>query len=397
MTSMFRKCTTTVPLDGTQGRFLKVLMDFTNRCNLKCIMCHFSIPGRDQLRDEIPIERFEEFAPQILPHVEHLGLSCATEPFMYPKFLDALPIVKKYEVPYVYYVTNATMLRDSQVIKTIESGIDLVMISIDGATKETFEKIRRGSNFDQILANTRLLRDKKIEMGSKTPVIRFNCTLMKNNVHELEDMIHLFKELGGEEIDIRHVTPFEGLETTGLSLFEHKELANRQLDRARALATELGLQIAYCPDNFDLFSSNDAEPKVSTEPTVDAEPTANTEPGPAPEPAVQDESIEATLAARSQPKPAASCRQSKLYCDMPWTMTVIHPDGGVVPCTYWFSHELLGNVNEQSFEEVWNGPKYQELRRQLITGELGPNCRHCPAMGSGDVNKEESFEARDVV
>ena len=137
---------TIVPLEG-KGRFLKVLMDFTNRCNLKCIMCYFSIPGRDQLRDEISIEEFERIAPQFLPHVNYLGLSCATEPFMFPRFLDVLSNIKKYEIPFVYYVTNATMLNEKAAETTIRSGINMVMLSIDGSTKETFETIRRNANF----------------------------------------------------------------------------------------------------------------------------------------------------------------------------------------------------------------------------------------------------------
>ena len=191
---------------------------------------------------------------------------------------------------------------------------------------------------------------------------------MRTNIEEVEGVLHLVKELGGEEVDFRHVIPFEGLDTCELSLFDHKELANRQLDKARALASELGLKVVYCPDNFTL------EP-VAAQDSGQANP---------------DETE--GLAAGS----AASETNLSEVCDMPWTMTVIHPDGGVVPCTFWFTHELLGNINEHSFEEIWNGPKYQELRRQLLTNELGPNCKHCPVMGRGQVDREESYEARKV-
>jgi len=345
----------TMVLEGA-GRFLRVLIDFVERCNLECIMCHFSLPGHNVRSNEISLAEFERLAPQMLPYANHIGLSCATEPLVFRDFLGVLPIVKSYDVPFVYYITNAMLLTEEVARETIRSGIDMVTISFDGARKETFEAIRRKAKFEQVVANAKKLRDLKRELGAERPRLQFCATLMRTNIEELEDLLHLFSELGGEEVDLRHVVPYEGLPSCELSLVEHKELTNRNLDRARALAAELGLQLVNCPANFDLSPPE-------------------------------------TRAPEQAPVPASHLRR---MCDSPWTMILIHPDGGVVPCSNWYTHELMGNVREQSFEEIWNGPKYRELREGLLTGRLGENCRRCPALGCGSVDREESFEARKI-
>ena len=62
---------------------------------------------------------------------------------------------------------------------------------------------------------------------------------------------------------------------------------------------------------------------------------------------------------------------SKQYCEYPWLSVSIMADGNVVPCTQISNHEIvLGNVKENTLEEIWNGKKYQELRKMHITGKF---------------------------
>ena len=62
---------------------------------------------------------------------------------------------------------------------------------------------------------------------------------------------------------------------------------------------------------------------------------------------------------------------SKQYCEYPWLSLTVMADGNVVPCTQISNNELvLGNINENSLEEIWNGDKYQELRRMHVSGKF---------------------------
>ncbi len=352
------------PLEG-RGRFLRLLIDLTDRCNLKCVMCHFSLPGHVQGRDEIPLEALRRIAPGLLPYVGQLGLSCATEPWMFPDFPNVLRLAHEHGIPHVYYVTNATLLTEEAIEVTLRCGVTQVAISLDGATQGTFEAIRRNASFERVLENVRRLRDRKRELGTDVPRLQFNITLLRSNVEELEDWVRLVAELGAAEIDVRHVVPFEGLATCEQTLDAHKELTNRALGRARALAAELGLDVVGCPEDFELTPPPAPEARA-----------------PAPE-----------SGADAAPPPESHLREA---CRAPWEMALVHPDGGVVPCTNWFSHELMGNVLEQPFAEIWNGPRYRRLREELLSNQLGKNCRVCPAMGCGSVDREESFQPRKV-
>lgn len=77
------------------------------------------------------------------------------------------------------------------------------------------------------------------------------------------------------------------------------------------------------------------------------------------------------------------------YCEFPWTSLTVMADGSVVPCTQDFDAEMcMGNVNEQSLEEIWNGEKYREFRRWHVTGEF-PEGFKCA--GRCDLKKLHSY------
>ena len=62
---------------------------------------------------------------------------------------------------------------------------------------------------------------------------------------------------------------------------------------------------------------------------------------------------------------------AKQYCEYPWLSLTVMADGNVVPCTQISNNEIvLGNVNENTLEEIWNGPKYEELRKMHVTGNF---------------------------
>jgi radical SAM protein with 4Fe4S-binding SPASM domain len=72
------------------------------------------------------------------------------------------------------------------------------------------------------------------------------------------------------------------------------------------------------------------------------------------------------------------------YCFQLASYVRIIPNGNVYPCCRgWDDHLLMGNVFQQSFEEIWNGPAYQKLREEFATGDLREGCRHCTLSGQG--------------
>jgi MoaA/NifB/PqqE/SkfB family radical SAM enzyme len=64
-----------------------------------------------------------------------------------------------------------------------------------------------------------------------------------------------------------------------------------------------------------------------------------------------------------------------------------------VPCCFWYTDDALGDLHRQPFEEIWEGRPYRRLRAELLSGELGPNCAHCPVLGIGDPADPRAYEA----
>ena len=64
-------------------------------------------------------------------------------------------------------------------------------------------------------------------------------------------------------------------------------------------------------------------------------------------------------------------------CIDPWRQPLIHPNGDVWPCCWFYAS--LGNLNDEPFDKIMNGPEFQKLRQELLTGQLRKACVECPS------------------
>jgi MoaA/NifB/PqqE/SkfB family radical SAM enzyme len=207
---------------------LKVLMDISNKCNLRCRMCHFSFdrvfyrPSEFMTPDE-----FTRIAGEVFPYAHTVVLSAGSEPTISPHFEEILAIAARWPLQELKFLTNATLLTPAMTGAIIDCGVTQIDVSIDGACAPTYEKIRRGARFDRLVRNLKRLRDMKQERGLTRPLVQFNITLMKSNLHELDAFVDLAEECGVERIGARHLMPYAGLDMDGESLFDIPEEANR--------------------------------------------------------------------------------------------------------------------------------------------------------------------------
>jgi MoaA/NifB/PqqE/SkfB family radical SAM enzyme len=96
--------------------------------------------------------------------------------------------------------TNAHYLSDDNAKRTIESGLDRLIISIDGTTQEVYEQYRIGGKLEKVLEGARNIVKWKKEMKSNTPFIFFQFLVVKPNEHQIEDVKRLAKEIGVDEV-----------------------------------------------------------------------------------------------------------------------------------------------------------------------------------------------------
>jgi uncharacterized radical SAM superfamily Fe-S cluster-containing enzyme len=143
-------------------RPLKIEMDITNQCNIRCIMCPFSDPAvGGRKRKDLTKDTFLRWADEMFSWVAQLGLMFGTEPTLNQNLLSFVRVAKEYRVPNVYFSTNAMKLTPAMTAALIEAGLDEMNVSLDGGTKATFERIRRGAKWDTVISNLKSLRDQK--------------------------------------------------------------------------------------------------------------------------------------------------------------------------------------------------------------------------------------------
>jgi MoaA/NifB/PqqE/SkfB family radical SAM enzyme len=283
-------------------------------------------------------------------------LSIGSEPLTSPHFAPILDLASRHGVPELGFYTNGLLMKERIVEAILGHGVTVVVVSVDGATKRTYEAIRRGADFDVLLRNVERLVRRRAALGRSLPKIRFGVVLMRSNVEELEDIVTLAWRMGAEELNFFHMVAYDGLGMERESLVHHKALSNRCLERAIERAREVGLSVVHAPKPFAL-----------------GQPPA---PG------------------RSR-APAAGPFTSTPYCRFPFFHVAINAGGQLLPCPFSHGEAAYGVVSDEtSFESIWLGPRFMELRRRILAGDPPAMCRRCSLMASTYPDVPAFFEPR---
>ncbi|MBI5212499.1 MAG: radical SAM protein [Nitrospirae bacterium] len=182
----------------------RLVLELTNACNLKCIMC-----GRNE---SVFNNRFLDMSylynniADVLEYVEEVTLFGWGEPTIHPEFGKIVEFLDKYPV-HKYFLTNGSTLRKISDY-LFDFKVDIMAISLDGATAETNNRIRLGSDFDRIVADLKDIVQQRRVRNVSYPYVNFALTLMKQNLHELPDMVNLAHEIGIEEVKAVYLTTF---------------------------------------------------------------------------------------------------------------------------------------------------------------------------------------------
>jgi len=124
------------------------------------------------------------------------------EPFLNTSFLKLVKYASEKKI-YTATSTNAHYLKDHVAKKTVESGLDRLIISIDGTTQETYESYRVGGKLEKVIEGTKNILKWKKELNSKTPHVIFQFLVVKPNEHQIAEVYQLAKELGVDEVGLK--------------------------------------------------------------------------------------------------------------------------------------------------------------------------------------------------
>jgi len=184
------------------GMPLSMEIEPTTSCNLRCPQCPSGL--REFTRDTgmLDLNLYKKILDEIHPELVWLILYFQGEPFLNKNFLE---FVKYAATKNVYTATssNAHYFNDEMAKATVQSGLDRLIISIDGTSQDTYGKYRIGGKIEKVIEGTQNLLKWKKELGVKTPHIIWQFIAFKHNEHQIPEIKKLAKEIGVDELGIK--------------------------------------------------------------------------------------------------------------------------------------------------------------------------------------------------
>lgn len=251
---------------------------------------------------------FKQTIDQLHNRLLYLLFYFQGEPYLHPSFLDLVHYASGKGI-YTATSTNAHYLTEENARRTVASGLDRLIISLDGTTQDVYQQYRVGGKLDKVLEGTKRLVKYKRELKSKTPYLIFQFLVVRPNEHQIEDAQKLAKELGVDDVWFK---------------------------------------------TAQIYDYENGSPLI---PTID-------------------------YYSRYQAQPNGTYSLKNKLIDGCWKMwhsCVITWDGLVVPCCFdKDAHYRLGNLQQQSFNQLWKSDAYQKFRGSLLKGRGQIDmCRNC--------------------
>lgn len=290
------------------GLPLSISFEPTTYCNLRCPECPSGLRSFTRPTGMLENNLFHKAIDELADTLLYLIFYFQGEPYLHKDFLDLVSYANQKGI-YTATSTNAHFLSDAMAEKTVRSGLDRLIISVDGTTQETYESYRKGGKLEKVMAGAANIVKWKKKLNSKTPHTIFQFLVVKPNEHQIDDLYQLAKDMGIDEV---------GLKTAQIYDYEN------------------GSDLIPTIDKYSRYESH-SDGSYS----------------------IKNKMID--------------------HCWKMWHSCVITWDGKVVPCCFdKDAHYQLGDVSQQPFAELWNGPEYTSFRKSLIKSrseiEMCKNC-----------------------
>ncbi len=151
---------------------------------------------------------FKSCLDQLSRDLIYLILYFQGEPYIHPRFLEMVKYASSRDL-YTITSTNGHFLDSERARQTVESGLDRLIISVDGSTQDTYEQYRRGGDLDKVLDGARNLVHWKKQLRSSKPYIIFQFLVVRPNEHQIGEIKSLAKEIGVDEVKLKSAQVYE--------------------------------------------------------------------------------------------------------------------------------------------------------------------------------------------
>jgi radical SAM protein with 4Fe4S-binding SPASM domain len=181
------------------GLPVSISVEPTTSCNLRCPECPSGLRSFTRSTGMLEKDLFQSISDQLSSDIIYMIFYFQGEPYLNRSFLDMVKYASSKKV-YTATSTNGHYLDDSSARKTVESGLDRIIISIDGTSQEVYEKYRIGGSLEKVITGTKNLIEWKKRLKSSTPFIVFQFLVVKPNEHQIDEAKDLAKKTGVDKI-----------------------------------------------------------------------------------------------------------------------------------------------------------------------------------------------------
>ncbi|TBR15798.1 radical SAM protein [bacterium] len=302
-------------------------VEISKTCNLRCKMCEYAL--QKSKGSFMGIDDFRKCLNKF-PHIHSLDLTGIGEPLCNPDFVKIVKFALGKGVR-VEFTSNGNLLTESFMDAFIDTGVDSISFSVDAATKDTYENIRLGGDFNRLRDNLTLFSRKVLQAGRKKPELHLNYTVSKENIHEVPLFIGFARDTGIKKVFYRDLITFGSgnySDSDKISKLDNKflsEIKESTLSQAR----KYGIAVIFC----DSFSADNTKNKL---------------------------------------------------CYRPWLSSFVDVSGNFYPCCHVLQRNTdmssfsLGNMFKDKLADIWNSEKYQSLRKGIKEPKVVPYlCKGC--------------------
>ncbi len=185
-----------------RGMPVGISVEPTTSCNLRCPECPSGLRKFTRPQGKIPIEGFQNVIDQLKAELMYLTLYFQGEPMLNPDFFEMVEYAEKNRI-YTATSTNGHFLDEKNARRLVESGLDRLIISLDGIDQETYEKYRKGRELERVLEGVRNIVKWKKQLNSRRPYVILQFLVFKTNEHQIPEMKKLARSLKVDKMEFK--------------------------------------------------------------------------------------------------------------------------------------------------------------------------------------------------
>jgi radical SAM protein with 4Fe4S-binding SPASM domain len=190
------------------GLPVTVSIEPTTACNLRCPECPSGLRAFTRETGNLKEDFFRKTVDELHRDLLYLIFYFQGEPYINPKFLDMVQHAHAKKI-YTITSTNGHFLNDENARRTVESGLDRLIISVDGTTQDTYEQYRIGGKLEAVLQGARNVVKWKKQLGARHPHLIFQFLVVRPNEHQIPEIYRLAREIGIDEVKLKTAQIYE--------------------------------------------------------------------------------------------------------------------------------------------------------------------------------------------